>query len=104
MTYYSCGKCNKQFNQEEHYNKHINKKRTCVSNKKEKIDLFISKDLKYTINTEMPTLKIKHNLGQYFTTHHELKEKVFEFILNKPSNILEPGIKSFNFLSQLLYV
>lgn len=34
----------------------------------------------------------KYNLGQYFTTHIELKEKVFEFILNNPSNILEPSI------------
>ena len=34
----------------------------------------------------------KHNLGQYFTTNAQLKEKVFEFILNSPSNILEPSI------------
>jgi adenine-specific DNA-methyltransferase len=34
----------------------------------------------------------KHNLGQYFTTHNVLKEKVFDFILNTPSNILEPSI------------
>lgn len=34
----------------------------------------------------------KNNLGQYFTTHNELKEKVFEFILNNPSNILEPSM------------
>lgn len=34
----------------------------------------------------------KHNLGQYFTTNTELKEKVFEFISNSPSNILEPSI------------
>lgn len=34
----------------------------------------------------------KHNLGQYFTTRNELKEKVFEFILNTPSNILEPSM------------
>jgi adenine-specific DNA-methyltransferase len=34
----------------------------------------------------------KNNLGQYFTTHNELKEKVFEFILNSPSNILEPSM------------
>jgi adenine-specific DNA-methyltransferase len=34
----------------------------------------------------------KQKLGQYFTTHNELKEKVFEFILNTPSNILEPSI------------
>ena len=33
-----------------------------------------------------------HNLGQYFTTNPRLKEKVFEFILNNPSNILEPSI------------
>jgi adenine-specific DNA-methyltransferase len=33
-----------------------------------------------------------NDLGQYYTTHIELKEKVFEFILNNPSNILEPSI------------
>jgi len=44
------------------------------------------------INTEISTMTTKHNLGQYFTTHTELKEKVFEFILNDPSNILEPSI------------
>jgi adenine-specific DNA-methyltransferase len=31
-------------------------------------------------------------LGQYFTTHPVLKERVFNFILNKPSKILEPSI------------
>ena len=34
----------------------------------------------------------KHEIGQYFTTHVELKKKVFDFILNGPSNILEPSI------------
>jgi adenine-specific DNA-methyltransferase len=34
----------------------------------------------------------KNNLGQYFTTNIELKKKIFEFILNNPSNILEPSI------------
>ena len=33
-----------------------------------------------------------NKLGQYFTTHDELKKKVFEFIINNPSNILEPSI------------
>lgn len=37
-------------------------------------------------------MKSKHDLGQYFTTHNELKEKVSEFILNNPTNILEPSI------------
>jgi adenine-specific DNA-methyltransferase len=32
---------------------------------------------------------IKNKLGQYFTTNIILQKKVFEFILNKPSNILE---------------
>jgi adenine-specific DNA-methyltransferase len=32
------------------------------------------------------------NKGQYFTTHNELKQTIFEFILNSPSNILEPSI------------
>ena len=34
----------------------------------------------------------KHNLGQYFTTNIELKEKLFSFIQNKPKLILEPSI------------
>lgn len=34
----------------------------------------------------------KQRLGQYFTTHITLKEKVYEFILNNPTNILEPCI------------
>lgn len=34
----------------------------------------------------------KKHLGQYFTTNIELKEKVFSFILNNPSIILEPSI------------
>jgi len=32
------------------------------------------------------------NLGQFFTTNNELKNKVVDFILNNPSNILEPSI------------
>lgn len=34
----------------------------------------------------------KKLLGQYFTTNIDLKKKIFEFILNEPSNILEPSI------------
>ena len=34
----------------------------------------------------------KHALGQYFTTNVELKQKVFEFIKNSPSTILEPSM------------
>ena len=41
------------------------------------------------INTNMTTI---HSLGQYYTTHNDLKEKVFEFILNSPTTILEPSI------------
>jgi hypothetical protein len=50
----------------------------------EKNDLCISKDVEPTMTRD--------NLGQYFTTHNELKEKVFGFILNNPSNILEPSM------------
>lgn len=34
----------------------------------------------------------KKELGQYFTKNVILKEKVYEFILNNPDNILEPSI------------
>jgi adenine-specific DNA-methyltransferase len=35
---------------------------------------------------------MQHKLGQYFTTNHSLKDKVYEFILNNPDCILEPSI------------
>ena len=35
---------------------------------------------------------MKHELGQYFTTNKELKNKVLEFVLNKPEIILEPSV------------
>jgi len=114
MFFYSCEKCGKQFSQKWHYNKHIDKKLSCINetnikeiisdvineklneinNKKEKNDLINSKDLdlEHLENKEIPNMKTKHNLGQYFTTNVELKEKVFEFILNNPNNILEPSI------------
>lgn len=38
------------------------------------------------------TMATKHELGQYFTTSVELKQKVCEFILNRPAVILEPSI------------
>ena len=109
MIFYSCEKCGKQFNQKGHYNKHISKKIPCINetklkeiitvvineiNNKEKIELNNSNDLEDIKHTEMATTVIssKHNLGQYFTTHNELKEKVFEFIINNPYNILEPSM------------
>ena len=34
----------------------------------------------------------KHPLGQYFTTNPDLKQKVFQFIMNDPEIILEPSV------------
>ena len=112
MVVYSCEKCGKQFSQKGHFNKHINKKLPCVNETKlkeiisivvsemlneikntpEKIDSSIPIELEDNITTEIPNMTTKHSLGQYFTTHTDLKRKVFEFILNNPSNILEPSI------------
>ena len=51
----------------------------------------------YPENHPIPTLILRsgivqHQLGQYFTTNAVLKQKVCEFILNNPDNILEPSI------------
>lgn len=35
-------------------------------------------------------MKLKYNLGQYFTECVELKEQIYQFILNNPNEILEP--------------
>jgi len=44
------------------------------------------------LKTSKKVTQTKHNLGQYFTTNNELKEIVYKFILNNPTNILEPSI------------
>lgn len=44
----------------------------------------------------------KHNLGQYFTTNIELKEKMYNFILNNPITILEPSIGQGDLVSYVL--
>ena len=46
--------------------------------------------------------KTIHNLGQYFTTNIELKETVYNFILNGPDNILEPSIGQGDLISYII--
>ena len=67
-----------------------NEKLNEINNKK--IDLIILKNIDDTINKKMSSMTKKHKMGQYFTTHNVLKEKIFEFILNSPDTILEPSI------------
>ena len=60
------------------------------------------KDTIIQINMTAKTQNLsKHTLGQYFTTNIELKEKVFEFILNNPLNILEPSIGQGDLISYI---
>ena len=77
--------------------KRANKKLTGVK-KNDHVDLIKETDdrnipilLDDAKNVKISVVQAKHNLGQYFTTNEELKEKVFNFILNRPSNILEPS-------------
>jgi adenine-specific DNA-methyltransferase len=58
-----------------------------MNNKKN--DLIISEEKRD--NNKM-SLKKQHSFGQYFTKNIELKNKIYEFILNKPDIILEPSI------------
>jgi adenine-specific DNA-methyltransferase len=51
---------------------------------RKKMNIFICNYIKY--------MERIHCYGQYFTKNIELKEKVFEFILNNPVEILEPSI------------
>ena len=44
------------------------------------------------LKTSKKITQTKQSLGQYFTTNNELKENVYKFILNNPTNILEPSI------------
>lgn len=44
----------------------------------------------------------KNNIGQYFTTNKLLKEKVYEFILNEPKEILEPSMGQGDLVKQVL--
>ena len=45
----------------------------------------------------------QHSLGQYFTTNNILKNKVYEFIFNNPSIILEPSIGQGDLISFIKY-
>ncbi len=58
---------------------------------KEKNDVVEAKEKNYVVE-EKEKKDVVKKLGQYFTTNSELKEKVFEFILNNLSTILEPSI------------
>lgn len=44
----------------------------------------------------------QHKLGQYFTTNIDLKKKVYDFILNKPTTILEPSIGQGDLIEYIL--
>ena len=91
MVSYICEKCGKKFIKETYYKKHINKKQFCIN--KKKIDYLIdSSKYGYIKSKNISNMSRIHNYGQYFTTNDELKKKVYEFILNEPSNILEPSI------------
>ena len=61
---------------------------------KEKIDFITSNKLEEprNIHNQIMAADNKRKLGQYFTTHDDLKEKLYEFILNNPTIILEPCI------------
>lgn len=60
-------------------------------NKSELIQLINNYDGENELK-DVTNMTTKHDLGQYFTTNNELKEKVFEFIFNNPVNILEPSV------------
>ena len=50
----------------------------------------------------MSTINNKSKLGQYFTQNEGLQKKVFEFILNDPTNILEPSVGQGHLVSYIL--
>jgi adenine-specific DNA-methyltransferase len=69
----------------------ISRKKVLLNILYDEENILVNEDNNNGRNTMSPT-QIKHNLGQYFTTHIDLKTQVFNFILNAPSNILEPCI------------
>lgn len=110
MNSFTCEKCYRIFTTKTSYKRHSQRKTPCYKTKlqSETINIIIDTPLSYTndfINetnntfsitiyneptiSELPNIK---KYGQYFTTCISLKEKVLEFILNKPDIILEPSI------------
>jgi adenine-specific DNA-methyltransferase len=110
MVQYTCDKCGKVFSQKGHFMKHLNRKRICkpIENKviEEKVQEKIQelsengdieiKNKNLISNNQINNIKMdknyKHSKGQYFTKHESLQKCVIDFILNKPSVILEPSI------------
>ena len=117
MVNYSCEKCGKTFKQKGHYMKHLQRKTPC-DNIKDKIENIVEKKVDELVkeklqdlvekgdieiknknlisNNQINNIKMdknyKHSKGQYFTKHESLQKCVIDFILNKPSVILEPSI------------
>lgn len=61
----------------------------------------MNKIYNYKINIIIKMV-LNYELSQYFTTHNTLKETLFKFILNNPSNILEPSIGQGDLISFVL--
>lgn len=104
---YTCERCLKEFSQKSHYNKHQKKKNPCQDNKikiEEVVENIINKKFS-SDKTNLylnDTMKSFHELGQYFTTNDDLKNKVLEFVMNKPDIILEPSVGQGD-LIQIIY-
>ena len=101
MNRYSCKLCEKEFNQKRHYIKHsyIHGIGDIIINDNKnikKIDIITTNKIgnnNLTQKQKMSSVKTTtHDLGQYFTTNTELKENVYNLILNNPDIILEPSI------------
>jgi adenine-specific DNA-methyltransferase len=86
-------------NSEKIEDNNINKNYINIKNNMDNIK--INKDNIKINKDNKKQLKIKHNLGQYFTTNIELKETVYNFILNSPENILEPSIGQGDLISYI---
>lgn len=63
------------------------KRKLKIKFKKKTVD-----DIIVNVEKNIDNMKIKHKLGQYFTTNNELKNKVYEFVMNNPDVILEPSV------------
>lgn len=95
----------KIFSQKADYNRNINKNNSRIQRHdvKKNISLVVDETINNISNEKIDFIvdnssniknmtKNYHDLGQYFTTHIVLQEKVLEFIKNSSNIILEPSI------------
>jgi uncharacterized C2H2 Zn-finger protein len=77
MVFYKCEKCNKEFNQKSNYNRHLNRKKSCILQENNNINLLE----KYNnLLLENKNIKIENN--KLLIENNKINELLKQYLIN----------------------